>query len=221
MTFFSGRHVAGFITFEGIEGSGKTTQMRLLYDFLKERSVAVAVTREPGGTVIGEKIRGILLDPSTKGLVPRAELFLYGAARLQHLEEVIQPALDAGTVVLCDRFMDATMAYQGYGRGLPLSEVKVVNSLVAVDLKPDLTLLLDLPVEVGLRRARERNKADAASAASRFEEEDMDFHQRVREGYLAIAAAERARVKIVPADQPVEKVARQVQQVAARALGLS
>ena len=213
--------MAGFITFEGIEGSGKTTQMRLLYDFLKQRDVAVMVTREPGGTVIGEKIRGILLDPTTKGLVPRAELFLYGAARLQHIEEVIQPALDAGTAVLCDRFVDATIAYQGYGRELPLSEVKVVNSLVAVDLNPDLTILLDLPVETGLKRARARNAADAASAASRFEEEDLAFHQRVREGYLAIASGERARVKIVPADQPVEKVARQVQSVAARALGLT
>jgi dTMP kinase len=213
--------VGRFVTFEGIEGSGKTTQMRLLYEYLKERDVKVMVTREPGGTVIGEKIRGILLDPTTKGLVPRAELLLYGAARLQHIEEVIQPALDEGTTVLCDRFVDATIAYQGYGRELPLSEVKVVNSLVAVDLKPDLTILLDLPVEAGLKRARERNKADAASAASRFEEEDMAFHRRVREGYLAIASAERSRFKIVPGDLPIDKVARQVQTVAARALGLS
>ncbi|MGH9870825.1 MAG: dTMP kinase [Candidatus Polarisedimenticolia bacterium] len=210
-----------FITFEGIEGSGKTTQMRLLYEHLKERDIPVVVTREPGGTVIGERIRGILLDPTTKGLIPRAELFLYGAARLQHIEEVIQPALDSGRTVLCDRFMDATVAYQGYGREIPLSEVKVVSSLVTVDLKPDLTILLDLPVETGLRRARERNKADAASAASRFEEEDLEFHRRVREGYLAVAAAERSRIRIVPGDQPVEKVARQVQAIAGKSLGLS
>jgi dTMP kinase len=212
--------VGSFVTFEGIEGSGKSTQIRHLFEYLKGRSVEVRMTREPGGTVVGEKVRAILLDPSTKGLIPRAELFLYGAARIQHIEEIIQPALDEGKVVLCDRFMDATVAYQGYGREIPLSEVKVVNSLVAVDLKPDLTILLDLPVEIGLRRARERNQADAASATSRFEEEDLAFHQRVREGYLAIAAAERGRVKIVPADQPVEKVAKQIQQIVTRALKL-
>ncbi|HET9480427.1 MAG TPA: dTMP kinase [Candidatus Polarisedimenticolia bacterium] len=209
-----------FITFEGIEGSGKSTQIRLLFEHLKGRGVDVRMTREPGGTVIGEKVRGILLDPSTKGLIPRAELFLYGAARLQHIEEVIQPALDEGRVILCDRFADATIAYQGYGREIPLSEVKVVSSLVTVDLKPALTLLLDLPVELGLRRARERNEADAASATSRFEEEDLAFHRRVREGYLAVAAAERGRVKIIPADQPIEKVARQIQGIVARTLGL-
>jgi len=213
--------VGDFITFEGIEGSGKSTQIRLLFEYLKGRGVDVKMTREPGGTVIGEKVRGILLDPTTKGLIPRAELFLYAAARLQHIEEVIQPALDEGKVVLCDRFMDATVAYQGYGREVPLNEVKVVNSLVTVDLKTDLTILLDLPVEVGLGRARERNLADAASATSRFEEEDLVFHQRVREGYLAIAAAERNRVKIIPADQPMEKVARQVQAVVTRSLKLA
>ena len=202
-----------FITFEGIEGSGKSTQIRLLFEHLKGR--------EPGGTVIGEKVRGILLDPSTRGLIPRAELFLYAAARVQHIEEVIQPALEEGKVVLCDRFMDATVAYQGSGREIPLNVVKVVNSLVAIELKPDLTILLDLPVEVGLRRARERNQADAASATSRFEEEDMAFHQRVREGYLELAAAERARFKIVPADQPVEKVAKQIQGIVSRIPGLA
>ncbi len=210
-----------FITFEGIEGSGKSTQIRLLFEHLKGREVDVKMTREPGGTVIGEKVRGILLDPSTRGLIPRAELFLYAAARVQHIEEVIQPALEEGKVILCDRFMDATVAYQGFGREIPLNVVKVVNSLVAIELKPDLTILLDLPVEVGLRRARERNQADAASATSRFEEEDMAFHQRVREGYLDLAAAERVRFKIVPADQPIEKVAKQIQGIVSRVPGLA
>ncbi len=210
-----------FITFEGIEGSGKSTQIRLLFEHLKGREVDVKMTREPGGTVIGEKVRGILLDPSTRGLIPRAELFLYAAARVQHIEEVIQPALEEGKVILCDRFMDATVAYQGFGREIPLNVVKVVNSLVAIELKPDLTILLDLPVEVGLRRARERNQADAASATSRFEEEDMAFHQRVREGYLDLAAAERVRFKIVPADQPIEKVAKQIQGIVSRLPGLA
>ena len=212
--------MGNFITFEGIEGSGKSTQIRMLFEYLKGRGVDVKITREPGGTVVGERVRSILLDPSTKGLIPRAELFLYAAARLQHIDEVIQPALDEGKVVLCDRFTDATVAYQGHARGIPLNEVKVVNSLVTVDLKPELTILLDLPVEVGLRRACERNQADAASATSRFEEEDLAFHQRVREGYLEIAAAERARVKIIPADLPVDKVAKQVQKVVARGLKL-
>ncbi len=209
-----------FITFEGIEGSGKSTQIRLLFEHLKEKGIDVKMTREPGGTVIGERIRGILLDPSSDGLIPRAELFLYAAARAQHIEEVIQPAIDEGKIVLCDRFSDATVAYQGYGREIPLNVVKVVNTLVAIDLKPKLTFLLDLPVEVGLKRARERNMADAASAASRFEEEDLLFHQRVREGYLSLSATDRERFKIIPADQPAEKVARQIQSIVARTPGL-
>ncbi len=213
--------MARFITFEGIEGSGKSTQIRHLFEFLRGRDLEVLMTREPGGTLAGEKVRGILLDPMMKGLIPRAELFLYAAARIQHIEEIIQPALAAGKVALCDRFVDATVAYQGYGREIPLSEVKVVNSLAALDLKPDLTFLLDLPVETGLKRARERNEADASSATSRFEQEDLDFHGRVREGYLAIAAADRPRVKIIPADQPVERVAKQIQAVVSRALDLS
>lgn len=213
--------MALFITFEGIEGSGKSTQIRHLFEFLRGRDLEVLMTREPGGTLAGEKVRGILLDPMMRGLIPRAELFLYAAARIQHIEEIIQPALAAGKVVLCDRFVDATVAYQGYGREIPLSEVKVVNSLAALDLKPDLTFLLDLPVEAGLKRARERNEADASSATSRFEQEDLDFHGRVREGYLAIAAADRPRVKIIPADQPVERVAKQIQAVVSRALDLS
>lgn len=213
--------MARFITFEGIEGSGKSTQIRHLFEFLRGRDIEVLMTREPGGTLAGEKVRGILLDPMMKGLIPRAELFLYAAARIQHIEEVIQPALAAGKVVLCDRFVDATVAYQGHGREIPLSEVKVVNSLAALDLKPDLTFLLDLPVEAGLKRARARNEADAASATSRFEQEDLAFHGRVREGYLAIAAADRPRVKIIPADQPVDRVAKQIQGVVSRALDLA
>ncbi|MFQ5701021.1 MAG: dTMP kinase [Acidobacteriota bacterium] len=210
-----------FITFEGIEGSGKSTQVRLLFEYLKGRSVAAILTREPGGTVIGEKIRSILLDPSMQALIPRAELFLYGAARIQHIDEVIRPAIDDGKIVLCDRFSDATVAYQGHGRGIPLSEIKVVDSLVSVDLRPDLTFLLDLPVETGLRRARERNRSDSASATSRFEEEELEFHRRVREGYLELAVSQRSRMKIIPADQPVDKVARQIEAIVNRELHLT
>lgn len=209
-----------FITFEGIEGSGKSTQIRHLLEYLRGKGVDVMVTREPGGTPAGERVRSILLDPAMKGMHPRAELFLYAAARIQHIEEVIQPAIAEGKVVICDRFVDATVAYQGHGRGIPLGEVKVVNSLAALDLKPELTFLLDLPVETGLGRARQRNAADASSATSRFEEEDLPFHTRVRDGYKAIAAADRARVRIIPADQSVERVARQIQKIVSLALNL-
>jgi dTMP kinase len=208
-----------FITFEGIEGSGKTTQIRLLFEHLRDGGADVVMTREPGGTLIGEKVRGILLDPSSTGLTPRAELFLYAAARAQHIEDVLLPALNEGSVVLCDRFTDATFAYQGYGREIPHNVVKVVNSLVTMDLVPDLTILLDLPAEVGLTRARERNRANAAAAASRFEDEDLRFHQRVRQGYLELASAERDRVKIVPADCPADRVARMIRDIVKRMPG--
>ena len=210
-----------FITFEGIEGSGKTTQIRLLFEHLKEGGTDVVMTREPGGTLIGEKVRGILLDPSSSGIAPRAELFLYAAARTQHIEDVILPALNEGSIVLCDRFTDATFAYQGYGREIPHNVVRVVSSLVTMDLVPDLTILLDLPAEAGLARARERNRANAASAASRFEDEDLRFHQRVRQGYLELASAERNRIKIVPADAPVDRVARMIRDIVKRMPGIS
>ncbi len=210
-----------FITFEGIEGSGKTTQIRLLFEHLKEGGTDVVMTREPGGTLIGEKVRGILLDPSSSGITPRAELFLYAAARTQHIEDVILPALNEGSIVLCDRFTDATFAYQGYGREIPHNVVRVVSSLVTMDLVPDLTILLDLPAEAGLARARERNRANAASAASRFEDEDLRFHQRVRQGYLELASAERNRIKIVPADAPVDRVARMIRDIVKRMPGIS
>lgn len=205
-----------FITFEGIEGSGKSTQIRLLFEHLKGAGADVVMTREPGGTVIGEKVRGILLDPSSSGLTPRAELFLYAAARAQHIEDVVLPALNDGSTVLCDRFTDATFAYQGHGREIPLNVVRVVTSLITMDLVPDLTILLDLPVEKGLARARERNRANAASDATRFEDEDLEFHRRIRQGYLELASADRDRIKIVPADAPVDRVARMIRDIVKR-----
>lgn len=208
-----------FITFEGIEGSGKTTQIRLLFEHLRDSGADVVMTREPGGTIIGEKVRGILLDPSSKGLTPRAELFLYAAARAQHIEDVVLPALNDGSIVLCDRFTDATFAYQGHGREIPVNVVRVVSSLVTMDLVPDLTLLLDLPAEKGLARARERNRANAASATSRFEDEDLEFHRRVRQGYLELASADRDRIKIVPADAPADRVARMIRDIVKRLPG--
>lgn len=189
-----------FITFEGIEGSGKTTQMRRL----AERLPGAIVTKEPGGTPSADRIRAILLDSSSK-LDPVAELFLFAASRRQHVVEVIRPALERGAIVLCDRFTDATLAYQGFGRVLDLDKLRLLNDWATDSLKPDVTLLLDLPEEVGLRRARSRNVA-APSDEGRFEAEDLRFHRRVREGYLALAAAEPQRFIVIDADGGVDEV---------------
>ncbi len=215
------RTATGFITFEGIEGSGKTTQVRLLSEHLTAKGVQHVVTREPGGTVIGEKVRALLLDPQSRGIVPVSELLLYGAARSQHIEEIIEPALADGRVVVCDRFTDATVAYQGYGRQIPLNVIRVVNSLACADIKPDLTILLDLDPEKGLLRARERNRTSGATATTRFDDEEIAFHRRVRDGYLEIAREETSRVRVVSAEPPPEKVAKQILSVVSRRLGLA
>jgi dTMP kinase len=212
---------SGFITFEGIEGAGKTTQARRLCEHLSGKGIQYIFTREPGGTVIGEKIRSLLLDPQSDGMVPVSELLLYGAARSQHIEEVISPALAEGKVVICDRFVDATIAYQGSGRQIPMNVIKIVNSLASADIKPDLTILLDLEAEVGLARARARNKSSGDTSTTRFDDEELEFHRRVREGYLEIAHADTNRVKIVSADSPPEKLAKQVTAHVNRRLGLS
>ncbi|MBI3447740.1 MAG: dTMP kinase [Acidobacteria bacterium] len=203
------RTATGFITFEGIEGSGKTTQVRLLSEYLTSKGVQHVVTREPGGTVVGEKIRALLLDPRSR-MVPITELLLYGAARAQHIEEVIQPALGEGKVVLCDRFTDATAAYQGAGRQLPMNVIRVLNSLASADIKPDLTLLLDLDPSAGLARARVRNTSAGATSTTRFDDEEIAFHTRVRDGYLEIAREEATRVRVIAADSSPEKVAKQI-----------
>ena len=180
-----------FITFEGIEGSGKSTQSALLKAFLEEQGLEVLVTREPGGSPIGEQIRHILLDPGNHGMVPLAELLLYEASRCQHVEAVIRPALERGKTVICDRFFDASTAYQGYARGLDIKMVGELNLVATGGRKPDLTIVLDLPVDVGLRRLG-RN-------LDRIEREAVEFHERVRQGYLRIAEDEPDRVKVVNA----------------------
>jgi dTMP kinase len=180
-----------FITFEGIEGCGKSTQAGMLRDLLQSRGMSVLVTREPGGSPIGEQIRHILLDPGNHGMVALAELLLYEASRCQHVEAVIKPALDAGKVVICDRFFDASTAYQGYARGLGIAMVEHLNLVATGGRRPDLTIVLDLPVEVGLRRLG-RN-------LDRIEREAVEFHRRVRQGYLKIAEKEAGRVKVVNA----------------------
>jgi dTMP kinase len=177
-----------FITFEGIEGSGKTTQARMLYDHLKKKNVDCFLTREPGGTRISEKIREIILDSHNLEMVPKAELFLYFASRSQHVEQVIRPALSSQKTVISDRFSDATLAYQGAGRKLPMETVKRLNGYATGSLSPNLTFLLDLPVKEGLSRVRRTD---------RIEQEEEEFHDRVRNEYLRIASEEPGRVVLL------------------------
>lgn len=192
-----------FITFEGGEGSGKSTQLELLLRRCEEAGLSVRALREPGGTGIGEAVRAVLLDPGNAEMDPRAELLLYEAARAQLVAEVIEPALSAGEIVLCDRFYDSTTAYQGYGRGLPLAEIAALNTTATAGLVPDRTLLFDIAVSTGIERAT-RQRTD------RLEAEGEDFHRRVREGFLKIASTEPERVRLVDADGLVEQVAERV-----------
>lgn len=194
-----------FITFEGIEGCGKTTQIKRLATELENQGHSVRVTREPGGCPIADQIRSILLDGGNRAMTPLAELLLYAAARAQHIAEVIAPALAAGQVVLCDRFTDATLAYQGYARGLDLKLVNDLNTLATTGIKPDLTILLDCPVEIGLGRATTPVNAHGIKE-ERFELESLAFHQRVRNGYLEIARQEPERLCVLPADGTVDSV---------------
>lgn len=187
-----------FITFEGIEGCGKTTQIGLMGDFLQAKGLPYIITREPGGTGIGEEVRKILLSPQNSGMKPVTELFLYMASRAQHIEEVIKPALVDNKIVICDRFSDATIAYQGHARGLDLKWVKELDRLATSGLKPDITFLLDCPVDIGLARAMGRISSETSQVREdRFEREDKDFHEKVREGYLEIARDEDGRVVVV------------------------
>ncbi len=196
-----------FITFEGIEGCGKTTQIRLLAERLRRNGLELLVTREPGGCPIADAIRSILLHPDSRALVPRAELLLYAAARAQHVDEVIRPALARGTLVLCDRFIDATVAYQGGGRGLDPALIASLNTLATDGLLPDLTLLLDMPAEEGLQRARQRNTATPEE--DRFEREELAFHCRVRDEYLQLAR-QHSRFMVIDAVGAVEVVAARI-----------
>ena len=203
------RNSALFITLEGIEGSGKTTQMAHLKRHLETAGRQVVVTREPGGSPIGRQIRALLLDPANKDLVPEAELLLYMADRVQHIRTVIEPALAAGKVVLCDRFFDATIVYQGAARGLASEMIERLYNFTCGDLMPDLTLLLDLAPEEGLRRAwAQLEKGDRTATESRFEQEKLDFHHKVRAGYLRLAAVHEARYRIIDAGRDAETVGR-------------
>ena len=194
-----------FIVFEGIDGSGKTTQLERLRRNLEGKGYAVVVAQEPGGTRLGRRIREILLDAAHQDLRPIPELLLYFASRAQNIAEVIVPALDSGKIVIADRFTDATVAYQGYGRGLGVEPVRAIERVACEDLQPDLTLLLDIDPEIGVRRALQRNQTRALDE-SRMEREDRLFFDRVRRGYLELAARQPKRVKTIDARGTVEEV---------------
>lgn len=189
------------ITFEGIEGSGKTTHLARLFDRLKQAGWDVVITREPGGTAVGESIRKLLLDSTIPDMNPKAELLLYLASRVQHLHQIILPALRQGKVVLCDRFSDATVAYQGYGRGLDLKQVIALQQFATDGLQPNLMILLDVETHRGLERIGNRTAKD------RLEREQEDFYERVRQGYLKLARAKGSRAVVIDANLEMEKVA--------------
>jgi dTMP kinase len=198
-----------FVTFEGIEGSGKTTQIQLLSEQLERAGIEHVLTREPGGTEIGNQIRRLLLDPANKDLTPLSELLLYQAARAQHLARVIVPALTEDKLVLCDRYKDATRAYQGSGRQLSEELVERVNRLDLLALEPDLTVLFDLDPHAALYRARRREGTSSAEQ-SRFEQESMEFHSRVREAYRTLAQKHPQRIKLLDAGGSLEEVHERV-----------
>lgn len=199
-----------FITIEGSEGAGKTTQLTFMRDFLERAGYPVTLTREPGGTLLGEELRALLLGHRDDGMALKTETLLMFAARAEHLERVIRPALAAGHWVLCDRFTDATYAYQGGGRGLPMAQIAVLEDWVQGDLRPDLTLLLDLPVVVGRARAGKRGPAD------RFERETVEFFERVRVAYRDRAQQHPDRYRIVDAAPPIAIVRAQVEKLLAQ-----
>lgn len=199
------------ITFEGIEGSGKSTQIKLVAEYLSRRHVSLVVTAEPSGTAIGRKIGSILFNREHNNMCAETEMFLFCAARSQHVREIIMPALKQNKVVLCDRFSDATYAYQGAGRGLDNQFIKLINDYSSMLLKPDLTLLFDLPVEIGLQRANKRNdNLKESSSIDRFEKENMDFHRRIREGYLNILKNDPDRFRLIDANRDVETIQKDV-----------
>jgi dTMP kinase len=201
-----------FITLEGIDGSGKSTQVRKLVEYLRGRPTPLVVTREPGGTKVGEHIRHLLLHPGIGKMTSLTELVLMYSAREQHLDEVVRPALARGRVIISDRYNDASFAYQGYGRMLGARTVRALDRIICGRTQPDLTLLLDLDPRVALKRARRRN-SHRRSKHTRFENHGLKFQQRVRAGYLAMARQEPRRVKVIHADRPAAEVQAEIRKL--------
>ncbi len=197
-----------FITFEGIEGCGKSTQARRIAEHIRNLGTPAVFTREPGGTRVGEKIRRILLNPLQKDLSPLAELLLYEADRAQHITEIIGPALAENQWVICDRFFDATTVYQGFARGQDVFLIETLNATVCQGIVPDVTFLLDCPVDLGLRRALRRNRSEFLETQGRFEEETLQFHEAVRKGYLRLAREAPERFVVLDGTLPEKKLER-------------
>jgi len=208
--------MALFIVFEGIEGSGKTTQVKKAGDYLAQRNIPFIITSEPGGTLLGEELRQLLLHKTTLSIGIKTELLLFAADRAQHVEEIILPALRNGKVVLCDRFSDATIAYQGYGRGWDVDVIRKMNNFATQSLRPNLTFLLDVPVDTGLRRVASRTSFGATlkgvqeTLDDRFENEEESFHMRVRDGYLSLAENEPERFRIIDGLMDVSQIHREI-----------
>ena len=210
-----------FITLEGIEGSGKTTQARHIVEFLQSKGHACVATREPGGTRIGKQIRALLLDPESSDMDPMTELLLYTADRAQHVKQLILPLLSAGKAVLCDRYYDATVVYQGYARGLDIGLIRGLHKLILKDLKPDITILLDLPPEEGLARAwKQINSGTRTDIESRFEKETLAFHEKVRSGYLELARLEPERFRVIDASKSESQVRKEILSILSSDLNL-
>lgn len=210
-----------FITFEGIEGSGKTTQVELLIGVLQAKGHECVATREPGATEIGHGIRQILLDSAHSNMLPMTELLLYEADRAQHVHEMIEPSLSVGKVVVSDRFFDATTVYQGYARGCDLELIEQIHEIVLGGLRPNLTLILDLPVELGLKRAWQRIHSRSGDLPEdRFEKEALAFHERVREGYLTLARGEPERFRVIDASRDQKIIHKDIAKIVLNSLGM-
>lgn len=199
-----------FITFEGVEGCGKTVQARLLAEHLRQMGLPVVLTREPGGTDIGDQIRAVLHDIGNTAMLPTSEILLYSAARAQIVGQLICPALAAGQVVVCDRYADSTLAYQGYGRGLSLEALRYITAFATGGLRPDLTLLLDVDVEAGLGRKHAAFRAQQ-DELNRMDRQTVDFYTRVRDGYRTLVALEPARWVVVDAGRDIDTIQREIQ----------